>query len=96
MCVEKYVCGYVSRVGKQTISVPFQLIGNMNNHDIIPSSGNAHPLPLSYYVGLNIASRSTLWRWSQEGLKILKVGGRSYLSAAELTRFMEEKHEAGQ
>ena len=65
----------------------------MNNHAIESSRGNEHPLPLSHYIDLHIASRSTLWRWNKEGLKILKVGGRSYISPAEITRFMEAKHE---
>ena len=65
----------------------------MNNHNTTSSSGTVHPLPLSYYVNQNIASRSTLWRWGQKGLKILKVGGRAYLSPIELTRFMEAEHE---
>ena len=56
-----------------------------------PSPGAFHPLPLSYYIKQRIASRSTLWRWSQEGLRILRVGGRTYLSPSELTRFMLEK-----
>jgi hypothetical protein len=72
---------------------PFHLIGNMKNHDTTPSSGNVHPLPLSYYIKQNIASRTTLWRWHQQGLKILRVVGRSYLCPKELTRFMESKHE---
>ena len=66
----------------------------MTTHANEPSRGNAHPLPLSYYIAQNIASRSTLWRWSREGLKLLRVGGRTYLAADELTRFMEAKHKA--
>lgn len=65
----------------------------MKNHDTISSPSNVHPMPLTYYIDLNIASRATLWRWRQQGLKILKVGGRAYLAPSELTRFMEAKHE---
>jgi hypothetical protein len=65
----------------------------MKIHDTTSSPGYVHPMPLTYYIDLNIASRATLWRWRQQGLKILKVGGRAYLAPSELTRFMEAKHE---
>lgn len=79
-------------VGRRLIFVRFA-IGVMESYSTSSSLAVVHPLPLSYYIKKRIASRSTLWRWSQEGLKILKVGGRSYLSPSELTRFMEEKHQ---
>ena len=47
-----------------------------------------HPLPLSYYIQNGIALRATLWRWGKQGLRILRVGGRSYIYAADLTAFM--------
>ena len=47
-----------------------------------------HPLPLSYYIQNGIASRATLWRWGKLGLRILRVGGRSYIHPADLTAFM--------
>ncbi len=51
-------------------------------------SGGVHPLPLSYYIQNGIALRATLWRWGKQGLRILRVGGRSYIYAADLTAFM--------
>ena len=68
-------------------------IGVMKTDNTALSSGEVHPLPLSYYTKQQIASRSTFWRWSKEGLRILRVGGRTYLSPSELTRFMLEKDE---
>ena len=72
---------------------PFNPYSKMEDHHITSSTGTVHPLPISYYVKQSIASRSTLWRWRQEGLRILKVGGRAYISPTELVRFMEKKHE---
>ena len=50
-----------------------------------------HPLPLSYYVENGIASRATLWRWGKQGLRILRVGHRSYIHPSDLTSFMERE-----
>jgi hypothetical protein len=55
-----------------------------------PAKG-VHPLPLSYFINLGIASRATLWRWGKQGLRILRVGGRSYIHPADLTAFMERE-----
>ena len=55
-----------------------------------PAKG-VHPLPLSYYINNGIASRATLWRWGKQGLRILRVGGRSYIHPADLTAFMERE-----
>ena len=52
------------------------------------AAGGVHPLPLSYYIQNGIASRATLWRWGKQGLRILRVGGRSYIPPADLTAFM--------
>jgi len=46
------------------------------------------PLPIDFYTGLNIASRSTLWRWQQAGLKVLKEGNRIYVVPADLRAFL--------
>jgi len=55
------------------------------------AAAGVHPLPLSYYVENGIASRATLWRWGKQGLRILRVGGRSYIHPADLTAFMERE-----
>jgi len=55
------------------------------------AAGGLHPLPLSYYIRNGIASRATLWRWGKQGLRILRVGGRSYIHPADLTAFMERE-----
>ena len=55
-----------------------------------PAKG-VHPLPLSYYINNGIASRATLWRWGKQGLRILRVGGRSYIHPSDLTAFMERE-----
>jgi hypothetical protein len=59
-----------------------------------PAMG-VHPLPLSYFINLGIASRATLWRWGKRGLRILRVGGRSYIHPADLTAFMEREASSG-
>ena len=46
------------------------------------------PLPISFYTGLDIASRSTLWRWQQAGLTVLKEGNRIYVVPADLRAFL--------
>ena len=51
------------------------------------------PLPIDFYVGLNIASRSTLWRWQQDGLKVLKEGNRIYVVPADLRTFLTRNAE---
>ena len=51
------------------------------------------PLPIDFYAGLNIASRSTLWRWQQDGLKVLKEGNRIYVVPADLRAFLTRNAE---
>jgi hypothetical protein len=55
------------------------------------AAGGVHPLPLSYFIQTGIASRATLWRWGKQGLRILRVGGRSYIHPSDLTAFMERE-----
>ena len=43
------------------------------------------PMPLSYYVEqLQLTSRSNLWKWTKQGLRTHQVGGRVYISQADL------------
>ena len=52
------------------------------------------PLPLSYYVEkLKLTSRSNLWKWTKKGLRTSHVGGRVFISQADLQRFMNEMTE---
>ena len=49
-------------------------------------------MPLEYYYGtLGLTSRSNLWRWTKRGLRHVRVGGRVYISQADLQIFMNEE-----
>ena len=49
-------------------------------------------MPLEFYYGtLGLTSRSNLWRWTKRGLKTQTVGGRVFISQADLQRFMNEE-----
>lgn len=49
------------------------------------------PLPINYYTDdLKIASRTTFWQWTKQGLKTTRIGGRVFLSQADLQRFVNE------
>lgn len=50
------------------------------------------PLPEDHFRRLGIASRPTFYRWEQEGLDVLRVGGRRFIYPSELRRFMEQKN----
>ena len=55
------------------------------------------PLPIDFYVNrLELASRTTLWRWTKEGLKTHRIGGRVYVSQSDLQKFMVEHSEGGE
>ena len=52
------------------------------------------PLPINFYTDiLKIASRTTFWQWGKEGLRPTRVGGRVFLSQADLQRFVNERSE---
>ena len=58
----------------------------------IPPPDPNTPMPLSYYVEqLQLTSRSNLWKWTKQGLRTHQVGGRVYISQADLQRFFNEK-----
>ena len=54
------------------------------------------PLPISFYTGLDIASRSTLWRWQQAGLTVLKEGNRVYVTPEDVKAFLQRNKESAQ
>ena len=63
----------------------------MEQKNIPPPDLNT-PMPLSYYVEqLQLTSRSNLWKWTKQGLRTHQVGGRVYISQADLQRFFNEK-----
>jgi len=58
---------------------------NINPHVVIPMG---LPMPLGFYTNLNIASRTTIWRWEKEGLRIVREGGRTFLIPDDLVAFL--------
>ena len=55
------------------------------------------PMPLAYYYEtLGLTSRSNLWRWTKQGLRQIRVGGRVYITQADLQRFMKGMSGEGQ
>ena len=56
-----------------------------------PQVVSGHPMPLSYYTGLNIGSRASFHRWEKQGLEILRVGRCVFIEPEALTRFMREQ-----
>ena len=61
----------------------------MNQHLVLPM---ALPMPLGFYTDLNIASRTTIWRWEKEGLRVVREGGRTYLIPEDLRAFLTRKN----
>ena len=67
-------------------------IGSKMSDPFSPNFAQSHPelpLPERYYRRLGIASRSTFQRWENQGLKILKIGGRRFIFPSVLKSFME-------
>jgi len=55
------------------------------------------PMPIGYFTDdLHLASRTTIWRWMGQGLKTIRVGGRVFISQADLQKFFAEHGEEGQ
>ena len=64
----------------------------MNNIENIINPDVRTPLPIDFYVNkIRLCSRTTLWRWTQQGLRTHQVGGRVYISQADLQRFFNGK-----
>ena len=67
-------------------------INRLMEQKIIPQPDLNTPMPLSYYVEqLQLTSRSNLWKWTKQGLRTHQVGGRVYISQADLQRFFNER-----
>jgi hypothetical protein len=50
------------------------------------------PLPIGFFTeDLRLVSRTTLWRWMGQGLKSFRIGGRVFISQADLQRFFDER-----
>lgn len=50
------------------------------------------PPPVSYYQTTYGVSRTTLWRYEQQGLKILHVGGKRFIRPSDWSAFLESQH----
>ena len=54
------------------------------------------PMPIGYFTDdLHLASRTTIWRWMGQGLKTIRVGGRVFISQADLQQFLADQNEGG-
>tara|TARA_Y100000588_G_scaffold373564_1_gene447562 strand:+ start:2044 stop:2256 length:213 start_codon:yes stop_codon:yes gene_type:complete len=55
------------------------------------------PMPIDFYINdLNLASRTTMWRWTRQGLRTTRVGGRVYVSQGDMQDFMANQDEGGE
>ena len=51
------------------------------------------PLPISHYIKTHGTSRTTLWRMeTQQGLRILHVGGKRFIRPSDWAAFLEQQH----
>ena len=50
------------------------------------------PLPVSYYQKNHHVSRTSLWRWEAQGLRILHVGGKRFIRPSDWAAFIETQH----
>lgn len=51
------------------------------------------PLPVSYYQTTYGVSRTSLWRMeTQQGLRILHVGGKRFIRPSDWNAFLENQH----
>ena len=47
------------------------------------------PLPVPFYLGKYNVSRTTLWRWTKRGLRVMQVGQKQFVFESEFLRFLE-------
>jgi len=67
-----------------------------NNPPIAVQPDPNTPMPIDYFINrLHLVSRTTFWRWTRQGLKTTRIGGRVFVSQVDLQRFMAENNEAG-
>ena len=50
------------------------------------------PLPVEHYMQTQNTSRTTIWRWEKEGLRILHVGGKRFIRPSDWNSFLENQH----
>ena len=69
--------------------------GEMRNI-IEPQTVSSHPMPLSYYINLDIGSRASFYRWEKMGLEVLRIGRCVFIDPVKLTEFMHEQSNEAQ
>ncbi len=47
------------------------------------------PLPVPFYLRKYNLSRTTLWRWTKRGLRVMQVGQKQFVFESEFLRFLE-------
>jgi len=47
------------------------------------------PLPVPFYLRKYNVSRTTWWRWTKRGLRVMKVGQKQFVTESEFLRFLE-------
>ena len=50
------------------------------------------PLPIEHYIRTQNTSRTTIWRWEIQGLRILHVGGKRFIRPSDWSAFCEGQH----
>jgi len=50
------------------------------------------PLPVAFWQKTSGVSRTSLWRWEREGLRILHAGGKRFIRPSDWAAFIEQQH----
>lgn len=50
------------------------------------------PLPVEHWMRTHNTSRTTIWRWEAQGLRILHVGGKRFIRPSDWNAFLEGQH----